>query len=105
MGITMAAVFPPTDSKMNLLELLDSAGGQQSLKNLGGNLGLDVSTTQSLVDVVGPMLMGALQKQTTSGDSLAGHTLDDQASDLFASFSGGDGFDVDDVLDIARKFF
>lgn len=56
---------------MNLLDLLDSAGGQQSLKNLAGNLGLDASSTNSLVDAVAPMLMGALQKQTASGDSLA----------------------------------
>lgn len=173
---------------MNLQDLLNSAGGQQSLKNLGGNLGLNASSTNSLVDALAPMLMGALQKQTTSGDSLdslkralqkgghqsyleqpesmfsqaavkdgndilghlfgskdvsrnvaahasqstgidaslikqalpllaglvmgavskksnAGSSLDDQASDLFAGLTGGDGLDMGDVLNLAKKFF
>lgn len=173
---------------MNLQDLLNSAGGQQSLKNLAGNLGLDAASTSSLVDALAPMLMGALQKQTASGDSLAslrralqngnhqayveqpdsmfsqaavnngndilghlfgskdvsrnvaahasqstgidtalvkqalpllaglvmgavskkshaGNLLDDQASDLFDSLTGGDGFDVGDVLNLAKKFF
>jgi hypothetical protein len=173
---------------MNLLDLLDSTGGQQSLKNLAGNLGLDAASTNSLVDALAPMLMGALQKQTASGNGLenlkralqngghqayleqpdsmfskaavkdgnnilghllgskdvsrnvaahasrstgidtslvkqalpllagllmgavskksnAGDLLDDQASDLFDSLTGGDGFDAGDVLNLARKFF
>jgi len=72
------------------------------------------------------ILMGALQKQTTSNDSLikqalpllaglamgavskksnAGNLLDDQASDLFAGLTGGDGLDIGDVLNLAKKFF
>jgi len=173
---------------MNLQDLLNSTGGQQSLQNLAGNLGLDASSTNSLVDALAPMLMGALQKQTTTGDSLAslkralqngnhqayieqpdsmfsqaavkdgndilghlfgskdvsrnvaahasqstgidtalikqalpllaglvmgavskksqsGNRLDSQASDIFDNLTGGDGFDVGDVLNLARKFF
>ncbi len=173
---------------MNLQDLLVNTGGQQSLKNLAGNLGLDASTTNSLIDALAPMLMGALQQQTGSQDSLArlknalqngkhqvyldepesmsspatirdgnnilghlfgskqvsrdvaahasqstgidanlikqalplvaglvmgavskkssaGDLLDDKASDLFESFTGGDGFDIGDVMNIARKFF
>jgi len=173
---------------MNLLELLNNAGGQQSLGSLAGNLGLDSAKTNSLVDALAPALMGALQKQTSSQDGLAGFkkalqsgkhqaylskpesmsspdtvadgnnilghilgskdvsrnvaaqaaastgidvslikkalpliaglamgamskssnagkSLDNSAGDLFASLTGGDGFGMDDVFNIAKKFF
>lgn len=56
---------------MNLLDLLDSAGGKQSLASLAGNLGLDSSKTGSLVAALAPALMGGLQKQTQSADGLS----------------------------------
>lgn len=175
---------------MNLLDLLDSVGGQESLGNLAGNLGLDASKTNELVNALAPALMGALKKQTSSQDGLAGlrnalqsgkhqaylnnpasmsspetvqdgnnilghilgsknvsrnvaaqaaqstgidpnlikqalpliaslamgamsksskagQSLDnpDSASDLFGNLMGGDGIDMDDVLNLARKFF
>jgi hypothetical protein len=173
---------------MNLLDLLESVGGNQSLGSLAGNLGLDTSKTNDLVGALAPALMGALQKQTRSTDGLssfknalqngnhqeylskpdlmssqdaltdgnnilghllgskdvsrnvaaqaaestgidaslikkalpliaslamgalskssdAGNSLDDSASDLFGSLMGGDGIGVDDVLDLAKKFF
>ena len=57
---------------MNLLDLLDSVGGQQSLGNLASNLGLDASKTSDLVGALAPALMGAMKKQTSSQDGLAG---------------------------------
>ena len=51
---------------MNLLDLLDGAGGTQSLGSLAGNLGLDTSSTNDLVGALAPALIGALQKQTVS---------------------------------------
>ena len=56
---------------MNLLDLLDNAGGKQSLGSLAGNLGLDTSKTNGLVAALAPALMGALQKQTDSEDGLS----------------------------------
>lgn len=56
---------------MNLLDLLDSTGGSQSLKSLAGTLGLDDSKTGNLVGALAPALMGALQKQTQSADGLS----------------------------------
>ncbi len=56
---------------MNLLELLNSAGGTQSLGNIAKTLGLDSSSANNLVGALAPALMGALQKQTSSGDGLA----------------------------------
>lgn len=173
---------------MNLNDLLNSVGGQQSLGNLAGNLGLDSSKTNDLIGALAPALMGALQKQTKSqegldglknalqkgnhqeylnnpesmssaataldGNNILGHifgskdvsrnvaaqaadstgidsslikkalpfiaslamgamsknsnsgqTLDNSASDLFGSLMGGDGIDMDDVLNLAKKFF
>ncbi len=57
---------------MNLLELLDSVGGQKSLGSLASNLGLDASKANDLVGALAPALMGALQKQTSSQDGLEG---------------------------------
>lgn len=173
---------------MNLLDLLDSTGGKQSLGSLASNLGLDATSTNDLVGALAPALMGSLQKQTSSQDGLtglknalqngrhqdylnnpdsmsspgtvadgnnilghifgskdvsrnvaaqaaastgidvslikqalpliaglamgamskssnAGESLDSSASDLFGSLMGDDGFGVDDVLNLAKKFF
>ena len=175
---------------MNLLDLLDSVGGQQSLGNIASNLGLDASKTNDLVGALAPALMGALKKQTSSQDGLdglknalqsgkhqayldqpesmfsaetvkdgnnilghilgskdvsrnvaaqassstgidsslikkalpliaslamgamskssnAGQSLDNSnsAGDLFGSLMGGDGVNMDDVLNLAKKFF
>lgn len=57
---------------MNLLDLIDSAGGQKSLGSLASNLGLDASKTNDLVGALAPALMGALKKGTSSQDGLAG---------------------------------
>lgn len=57
---------------MNLLDLLDSVGGQKSLGSLASNLGLDTAKTNGLVSALAPALMGALQKETSSQDGLSG---------------------------------
>lgn len=173
---------------MNLLDLIDSVGGQQSLGSLANSLGLDASKTNDLVGALAPALMGSLQKQTSSqeglegfknalqtgkhqeylsnpasmtsadtvadGNNILGHvfgnkdvsrnvaaqaaastgidsslikqalpliaslamgamskssnsgqSLDNSASDLLGSLMGGDGIDMDDVLNLAKKFF
>ena len=43
---------------MNLLGLLDSVGGQQSLGNIGSNLELDASKTNDLVGALAPSPYG-----------------------------------------------
>ena len=173
---------------MNLLDLLDSTGGQKSLGSLASSLGLDASTTNKLVGALAPALMGSLQKQTSSQDGLdgfkkalqngkhqeylsnpnsmsspeavqdgnnilghilgskdvsrnvaaqaaestgidsslikkalpllaslamgamskssnAGQSLDSSTSDMLGGLMGGDGIDMDDVLNLAKKFF
>ncbi len=56
---------------MNLTDLLNSVGGQQSLGSLAGKLGLDTSTTNDLIGALTPALMGGLQKQTKSEGGLS----------------------------------
>ena len=51
---------------MNLLDLLNSAGGTESLGSLADNLGLESSKTNDLVGALAPALLGALQQQTGS---------------------------------------
>ena len=57
---------------MNLLDLLNDSGGNKSLGNIASQLGLGSSQTNDMVSALAPALMRSLQKQTQSGDSLAG---------------------------------
>lgn len=55
---------------MNLAELLNAAGAENSLGQIGDMLGLDNSRTQDVVGALSPALMRGLQKQTESGGGL-----------------------------------
>ena len=57
---------------MDLLKLLDSVGGVESLGKLAGNLGIDSSKAGDLVGALAPALMGGMQKQASSGSALSG---------------------------------
>ena len=59
---------------MNLLEMLESVGGTQSLGNLAGSLGLDASKANDLVGAIAPALMDGLKKQAGAEGGLAGFT-------------------------------
>lgn len=56
---------------MNLLDLLEKAGGKQSLDSVAGKLGIDSSSTSDLVSALAPALMGGLQKQTRTSGGLS----------------------------------
>ena len=56
---------------MNLMDLLESAGGQDTLVNLASGLGLDSAMTGDLVRALAPALLGGIQKQAESKDGLA----------------------------------
>ena len=56
---------------MNLMDLLESAGGKDSLVKLASGLGLDSSKTGDLVGALAPALLGGIQKQAGSEDGLA----------------------------------
>lgn len=57
---------------MDLMDLLVKTGGQKSIGQLAGTVGLGESQTQSLIGALAPSLMRGLQKQTESSASLAG---------------------------------
>jgi len=62
--------------------------------------GIDVSLIKQALPLIASLAMGALSKSSDAGNS-----LNDSASDKFGSLMGGDGIGVDDVLDLAKKFF
>ena len=57
---------------MDLLKLLDSVGGTESLGKLAGNLGIDTSRANDLVGALAPSLMDAMGKQASSETALPG---------------------------------
>lgn len=56
---------------MNLLDLLDSTGGNNSIGEIAGAVGLGSSDTSNLVKALAPALMRGVQKNTESDDGLA----------------------------------
>ena len=57
---------------MDFMDLLKSAGGDNSVDQLANAVGLDSSDASRLVDTLAPALMRGLQKNTASNDGLAG---------------------------------
>ncbi len=56
---------------MDLMDLLQKAGGGKSLGSLASGLGLDASKTSSLVSALAPALMRGVQKQTEADGGLS----------------------------------
>ncbi len=57
---------------MNLMDLLKSTGGGDSVGQLANAVGLGSGDTSKLVDALGPALMRGLQKNTADDNGLAG---------------------------------
>ncbi|MCB1844613.1 MAG: DUF937 domain-containing protein [Halioglobus sp.] len=58
---------------MDLLKLLDSAGGEAGIRKLAGQLGMSsAGDAQKLIAALAPALTGGLQKQAASAEGLAG---------------------------------
>lgn len=57
---------------MNLMDLLKSSGGNDSVGKLADAVGLGSGDTAKLVDALGPALMGGLKKNTVDDSGLAG---------------------------------
>ena len=57
---------------MDFMDLLKSAGGDQSIGELAGAVGLDSADTGKLIGALAPALMSGLQKNTASDDGVAG---------------------------------
>ncbi|MDH3337757.1 MAG: DUF937 domain-containing protein [Gammaproteobacteria bacterium] len=57
---------------MDFMDLLKSAGGDDSIGELAGAVGLGTSDTNKLIGALAPALMSGLKKNTASDDGLAG---------------------------------
>ncbi len=57
---------------MDLTDLLSAAGGQKSLGELAGKLGIGSSEAQKLVSALSPAFLGGVKKNVSSGDGLSG---------------------------------
>jgi len=57
---------------MNLTDLLENAGGSESIGRLAGQLGLSKADAGKLIGALSPALLQGMRKQTESADSRAG---------------------------------
>ena len=57
---------------MDFLDLLKSAGGDNSIGELAGAVGLGSADTNKLISALGPAFLGGLQKNTADDSGLAG---------------------------------
>ncbi len=91
-----------TQGKELLGELFASSNENEEdlVQNLSSKTGIDTSSISSLLPMIAPLVMGALNKQTNlSGDS--------DITSMLTNFldKDNDGSVVDDVMDMAKKFF
>lgn len=57
---------------MNLTDILESAGGSESISRLAGNLGLDRAQASKLIGALSPALLGGVQQQAQSPEGRVG---------------------------------
>lgn len=57
---------------MDLLKLIQSAGGTESVDKLARTVGLGSGDAGSMIEALGPALLGGLRKNTTGDGGLAG---------------------------------
>lgn len=57
---------------MDLMDLLKSAGGNDSVKELAGSVGLGSSDTKKLIGALAPALLGGIKKNAAGDSGLAG---------------------------------
>jgi len=56
---------------MDLMDLLKTVGGESSLGQIAGAVGIDESQAKSLVGALAPALMRGIEKQTDSADGIS----------------------------------
>ena len=64
--------------------------------------GINSSPIKKALPLIASLAMGAMSKSSNAGQSLDNSS---SAGDLFGSLMGGYGVDMDDVLNLAKKFF
>jgi len=87
-------------------------GSKDVSRNVAGNAaqqtGIDADTLKKMLPMASSVLMGALSKETAAGTNLpaaAGSAAPQDMLGQLLGSSGGDAPDVNDVLNLAKKFF
>ncbi|MBS9782523.1 MAG: DUF937 domain-containing protein [Arcobacter sp.] len=78
---------------------------EEVVQSLSSKTGLDSSSIASLLPMVAPLVMGALSKQTNLSNANTSDT--NGLTSMLTNFldKDNDGSVVDDVMDMAKKFF
>lgn len=93
----MSSAETRADGNNILGHLLGSKDASRAVAaQAASSTGIDASLIKKALPLIAGLAMGAISKSSDGGNSLA-----DTAGGLF----GGDGFGVDDALDLAKKFF
>ncbi len=86
-------------------------GSKDVSRNVAGaaarETGIDAGIIKKLLPLLAPVVMGALSSRASSADMLSGGDSSDSSLAAVASFLDfdKDGSAIDDVLDMARRFF
>ena len=98
----MASADAVTDGNKILGHIFGSKDVSRNVAaNAANSTGLDASMIKKALPLLAGLAMGALSKKSNAGQSTGGGL-----TDLLGMAGGGDdGFGLDDVLDIAKKFF
>ncbi|MDH3266326.1 MAG: DUF937 domain-containing protein [Gammaproteobacteria bacterium] len=67
--------------------------------------GIDASIIKRALPLLASLAMGAMSKKTSAGRDLGSNVSKGGLGPLTDLISGGDGFGLDDVLGLAKKFF
>lgn len=96
----MSSLEGLTDGNNILGHLLGSKDASRNVAaQAAETTGIDVSLIKKALPMIAGLTMGAVSKSSDAGGSLTS-----SISDMFGSLIG-DGFDVDDVVGLAKKFF
>ena len=94
---------------MDLLDMLKSSGGNDSIGKLADAVGLGSGDTSKLVASLGPAILGNLTKQAGSASGLSGlkRALDSGKHKQYIDKKNAapQGGGLSDLIGMARKFF
>ncbi len=96
----MSSAASVTDGNNILGHLLGSKDASRKVAaQASESTGIDSGLIKKALPLIAGLAMGALSKSSDGGNSLS-----DSASDMLGGLAG-DGFGIDDALDLAKKFF
>jgi len=97
-----------TDGNNILGHILGSKEGSRNVASQASQTtGVSSGVIKKMLPMIATMVMGAMSKESAGGSKLAENSSSGGLGEMLSSMldSDGDGSAVDDVLDIAKKFF